>query len=120
MANTSNMSGCFNILNRNGLEWFVSQYSTPSFHNPVLPEKDTTIYPFVPGKIGIYTRMFDYCNYRIPLTKFLVEVLMFHEVHLYQMNPFGFAKVCQFELACRGLESEEVASSRSSSRGFSI
>ncbi|KAJ0559836.1 hypothetical protein HanHA300_Chr06g0204801 [Helianthus annuus] len=29
---------------------------------------------------------------------------MFHEVHLSQMNPFGLAKVCQFELACRGLE----------------
>ncbi|KAJ0959326.1 hypothetical protein HanPSC8_Chr00c178g0805981 [Helianthus annuus] len=63
-------------------------------------------YPFVPGKIGVYTRMFDYCNYRLPLTKFLVEVLMFHKVHLSQMNPFGLAKVCQFELACRGLESE--------------
>ncbi|KAJ0540175.1 hypothetical protein HanRHA438_Chr08g0369641 [Helianthus annuus] len=50
--------------------------------------------------------MFDNCNYRLPLTKFLVEVLMFHEVHLSQMNPFGLAKVCQFELACRGLESD--------------
>ncbi|KAJ0814467.1 hypothetical protein HanPSC8_Chr17g0786031 [Helianthus annuus] len=31
---------------------------------------------------------------------------MFHEVHLSQMNPFGLAKVSQFELACRGLESD--------------
>ncbi|MFS7970101.1 hypothetical protein Hanom_Chr09g00817031 [Helianthus anomalus] len=50
--------------------------------------------------------MFDYCNYRLPLTKFLVKVLMFHEVHLSQMNPFGLAKVCQFELSCRSLESD--------------
>ncbi|KAJ0700108.1 hypothetical protein HanOQP8_Chr10g0363811 [Helianthus annuus] len=106
MANKSNMSGYFNILNQNGLGWFVNQYSIPSSVNPVLPEKDTAIYPFVPGKIGVYTRMFDYCNYRIPLTKFLIRVLMFHEVHLSQMNPFGLAKVYQFELACRGLESD--------------
>ncbi|KAJ0796310.1 hypothetical protein HanPI659440_Chr04g0160731 [Helianthus annuus] len=52
--------------------------------------------------------MFDYCNYRIPLTKFLIDVLMFHEVHLSQMNPFGLAKkVCQFELSCLGLGSDQ-------------
>ncbi|MFS8013905.1 hypothetical protein Hanom_Chr15g01338471 [Helianthus anomalus] len=47
--------------------------------------------------------MFDYCNYRLPLTKFLIDVLMFHQVHLSQMNPFGLAKVSHFELSCRGL-----------------
>ncbi|KAM0039962.1 hypothetical protein Hdeb2414_s0012g00388121 [Helianthus debilis subsp. tardiflorus] len=105
MANKSNLSFCFNILNRNGLELNVNQYSIPTSLNPILPAKDMTIYPFVPGKIGVYTRMFDYHNYRLPLMKFLVKVLMFHEVHLSQMNPFGLAKVCQFELACRGFES---------------
>ncbi|KAJ0740140.1 hypothetical protein HanOQP8_Chr06g0213541 [Helianthus annuus] len=103
MANKSNMSGCLNVLNRSGLEWLVQQYSISSSLNPTLPEKDKVIYPFVPRKVGVYTRMFDYCNYRIPLTKFLIRVLMFHEVHLTQMNPFGLAKVCQFELACCGL-----------------
>ncbi|KAJ0715284.1 hypothetical protein HanPI659440_Chr13g0499351 [Helianthus annuus] len=106
MANKSNLSGCFNILNRNGLEWYVNQYAIPASLNPILPAKDTTIYPFAPRKIGVYTRMFDYCNYRLSLTKFLVKVLMFHEVHLSQMNPFGLAKVCQFELACRSLDSD--------------
>ncbi|MFS8027528.1 hypothetical protein Hanom_Chr16g01499721 [Helianthus anomalus] len=85
---------------------FASQYAIPVSLNPILPAKDTPIYPFVPGKIGVYTRLFDYCNYRLPLTKFLIEVLLFHEVHLSQMNPFGLAKVCHFELACRGLNSD--------------
>ncbi|KAJ0467689.1 hypothetical protein HanIR_Chr14g0688051 [Helianthus annuus] len=106
MANKSNLSGCFNILNRNGLKWYVDQYAIPASLHLVHPEKDTPIYPFVLGKIGVYTRMFDYCNYRLPLTKFLVEVLLFHEVHLSQVNPFGLAKVCHFELACRGLDSD--------------
>ncbi|MFS7994959.1 hypothetical protein Hanom_Chr12g01112291 [Helianthus anomalus] len=104
MANKSNLSGCFNILNRNGLKWYVDQYAIPASLHPFLPEKNTPIYPFVLGKIGVYTRMFDYCNYRLPLTKFFVEVLLFHEVHLTQVNPFGLAKVCHFELACRGLD----------------
>ncbi|KAJ0753263.1 hypothetical protein HanPI659440_Chr09g0333701 [Helianthus annuus] len=79
MANKSNLSGYFNILNRNGLAWFVEQYAIPASLHPILPEKDKAIYPFVPGKIG---------------------------VHLSQMNPFGLAKVCQFELACRSLDSD--------------
>ncbi|KAF5783422.1 hypothetical protein HanXRQr2_Chr11g0507761 [Helianthus annuus] len=105
MANKSNLSGCFNILNKHGLKWYVDQYAIPASLHPVLPEKDTPIYPFVPGKIGVYTRLFDYCNYRLPLTKFLIDVLLFHEVHLSQMNPFGLAKLCHLELSCRGLGS---------------
>ncbi|MFS7983912.1 hypothetical protein Hanom_Chr11g00980251 [Helianthus anomalus] len=107
MSNKSNLSGYFNILNKNGLKWYVEQYTIPASLNPVLPAKDMAIYPFVLGKIGVYTRMFDYCNYRLPLAKFLIEVLLFHVVHLSQMNPFGLAKVCHFELACRGLDSDQ-------------
>ncbi|KAF5790058.1 hypothetical protein HanXRQr2_Chr09g0378561 [Helianthus annuus] len=59
MANKSNLSGCFNILNRNALKWFVDQYALPASLNPILPEKDTAIYPFVPGKIGVYTRILE-------------------------------------------------------------
>ncbi|MFS8034372.1 hypothetical protein Hanom_Chr17g01580381 [Helianthus anomalus] len=106
MANKSNLSGCFNILTQKGLYWYIDSYAIPTSLHPVLPKKDTPIYPFVPGKIGIYTRFFYYCNCRLPLTKFLVGVLLFHEVHLTQVNPFGLAKVCHFELACRGLGSE--------------
>ncbi|MFS7903387.1 hypothetical protein Hanom_Chr01g00023421 [Helianthus anomalus] len=68
MANKSNLSGCFNILNRNGLAWYVDTYAIPASLHP-----------------------------------FLIDVLLFHEVHLSQVNPFGLAKVCHFELSCRGL-----------------
>ncbi|KAF5788515.1 hypothetical protein HanXRQr2_Chr10g0464831 [Helianthus annuus] len=106
MANKSNLSGCFNILSKKGLQLYIDNYAIPASLHPVLPEKNTPIYPFVPGKIGVYTRLFDYCNYRLPLTKFLIEVLLFHEVHVSQMNPFDLAKVCHFKLACRGLGSD--------------
>ncbi|KAM0068013.1 hypothetical protein Hdeb2414_s0002g00068181 [Helianthus debilis subsp. tardiflorus] len=105
MAYKSNLSGCFSILSKKGLQWYIDSYEIPASLHPTLPEKDTPIYPFVPGKIGVYTRLFDYCNYHLPLTKFFIEVLLFHEVHLTQMNPFGLAKVCHFELACPGLGS---------------
>ncbi|KAJ0515109.1 hypothetical protein HanHA300_Chr10g0377061 [Helianthus annuus] len=106
MASKNNLSGCFNTLTKNGLDWYIERYAIPASLHPVLPEKNKPIFPFPPGKIGVYTRLFDYCNYRLPLTKFLIGVLTFHEVHITQMNPFGLAKVCHFELACRGLGSE--------------
>ncbi|MFS8004990.1 hypothetical protein Hanom_Chr13g01232251 [Helianthus anomalus] len=106
MSNKSNLSGCIYILSKKGLEWYVDTYAIPASLHLVLPKKDTPIYPFVPGKIGIYTRLFDYCNYHLPLTMFLIKVLLFHEVHLTQMNPFSLAKVCHFELSCRGLGSD--------------
>ncbi|KAM0019220.1 hypothetical protein Hdeb2414_s0026g00683021 [Helianthus debilis subsp. tardiflorus] len=106
MANKSNLSGCFNVLSKKSLEWYIHTCAIPASLHPILPEKNTPIYPFMPGKIGVYTRLFDYCNYRLPLKKFLSEVLLFHEVRLTQMNPFGLAKVCHFELACRGLGSD--------------
>ncbi|MFS7998675.1 hypothetical protein Hanom_Chr12g01156661 [Helianthus anomalus] len=59
MANKSNMSGCFNVLNWSCLEWFINLYLIPSSLNLILPKKDKAIYPFVPGKIGVYNRMFD-------------------------------------------------------------
>ncbi|KAJ0922551.1 hypothetical protein HanPSC8_Chr05g0205141 [Helianthus annuus] len=49
---------------------------------------------------------FAYCNYRLPFTRFLIDVLMFHQLHLSQMNPFGLAKVNHFELSCRALGSD--------------
>ncbi|MFS8022449.1 hypothetical protein Hanom_Chr16g01439561 [Helianthus anomalus] len=106
MTNKSNLSGCFNILNSNGLAWYVDKCAIPASLHLVYPEKDTPIYPFPPGEIGVYTRLFDYCNYPLPLTKFLIDVLLFHEVHLSQVNPFGLAKVCHFELSCCGLGSD--------------
>ncbi|MFS7954023.1 hypothetical protein Hanom_Chr07g00625431 [Helianthus anomalus] len=106
MANKSNLSGCLNILNRNGLAWYVDKYTIPASLHHVLSEKDTPIYPFPLGMIGVYTRLFDYCNYCLPLTTFLIDVLLFHEVHLSQVNPFGLVNVCHFELSCRDLGSD--------------
>ncbi|MFS7999480.1 hypothetical protein Hanom_Chr12g01166671 [Helianthus anomalus] len=75
MANKSNLSASFNVLTRSGLDWLIEKYQVPSSLSPVLPEKDTPIYPFKPGKISVSTKMFDCCNYRHPLTRFLMTFL---------------------------------------------
>ncbi|GKA36510.1 hypothetical protein Tco_0723001 [Tanacetum coccineum] len=53
------------------------------------------------GKIGVYSRFFDFANYQIPLSQFSVDVLEHFRVNLYQLSVFGAAKISHFEILCR-------------------
>nr|GEV87695.1 hypothetical protein [Tanacetum cinerariifolium] len=44
----------------------------------VLPNRDNTIHERPVGKIGLYTRFFDFANFRLPLSTFLVDILSRH------------------------------------------
>ncbi|GJS77512.1 hypothetical protein Tco_0727393 [Tanacetum coccineum] len=43
--------------------------------HPELPTPNQTIHEPPAGKIGVYTRFFEYANFRLPLSTFLVDVL---------------------------------------------
>ncbi|GJW54100.1 hypothetical protein Tco_0098185 [Tanacetum coccineum] len=53
------------------------------------------------GKVGMYTRFFDYANYRIPFSTFFVSVLTHFRIPFSQLSVFGSAKVSHFEILCR-------------------
>ncbi|GKC41977.1 hypothetical protein Tco_1059699, partial [Tanacetum coccineum] len=53
------------------------------------------------GKVGMYTRFFDYANYRIPFSTFFVSVLTHFCILFSQLSVFGSAKVSYFEILCR-------------------
>ncbi|GJU63769.1 hypothetical protein Tco_1245604 [Tanacetum coccineum] len=53
------------------------------------------------GKIGVYTRFFEYANFRLPLSTFLVDVLRYYHIHISQLSVIGAAKVSHFEVLCR-------------------
>nr|GEX47472.1 hypothetical protein [Tanacetum cinerariifolium] len=53
------------------------------------------------GKIGVYTRFFEYANFRLPLSTFLVNVLKHYRIHISQLSVIGAAKVSHFEITCR-------------------
>ncbi|GJV11352.1 hypothetical protein Tco_1352893 [Tanacetum coccineum] len=53
------------------------------------------------GKVGMYTRLFDYANYRIPFSTFFVSVLTHFRIPFTQLSVFGSAKVSHFEILCR-------------------
>ncbi|GKC67990.1 hypothetical protein Tco_1100588, partial [Tanacetum coccineum] len=44
------------------------------------------------GKVGMYTRFFDYADYRIPFFNFFVSVLIHFRIPFSQLSVFGSAK----------------------------
>ncbi|GKB34508.1 hypothetical protein Tco_0879450 [Tanacetum coccineum] len=98
------MANKHSIMTREMVESFCDSYYIPDEVHPTAPGRDRTITQFPEGKVGVYTRLFDYCGYRIPLTKFFVSVLKYFRIHIYQLSPFGAARISHFEVLTRVLD----------------
>ncbi|GJY75110.1 hypothetical protein Tco_0480226 [Tanacetum coccineum] len=63
------------VLTQKTLDAFCDKFHIPEEVHPVLPNQNDTMHGRPTGKIGLYTRFFDYANFRLPLSTFLVDVL---------------------------------------------
>ncbi|GJW86380.1 hypothetical protein Tco_0161720, partial [Tanacetum coccineum] len=88
-------------LTQRALQIFCETYHIPDEVNPQLPNPNQTIHEMPTGKIGVYTRFFEYANFRLPLSTFLVDVLRYYHIHISQLSVIGAAKVSHFEVLCR-------------------
>ncbi|MFS7939514.1 hypothetical protein Hanom_Chr05g00452671 [Helianthus anomalus] len=57
--------------------------------NPVLPSKTDTAFPLKKGKITQFSDFFNFCNFRLPITKFCKLVLDHYPIHISQLHPLG-------------------------------
>ncbi|MFS7907213.1 hypothetical protein Hanom_Chr01g00068651 [Helianthus anomalus] len=64
----------------------VQEYWIPLDLNLILPSKNEIINPFHQGKFPLYTRICNFANYRVPFSMFLIRVLRYFRVHLFQVN----------------------------------
>ncbi|GJX48793.1 hypothetical protein Tco_0273983 [Tanacetum coccineum] len=69
--------------------------------HPQLPSSDATMHERPAGKVGMYTRFFDYANYCILFSTLFVSVLTHFRIPFSQLSVFGSAKVSHFEILCR-------------------
>nr|GFB65111.1 hypothetical protein [Tanacetum cinerariifolium] len=69
--------------------------------HPELPGPGDRIVDFPKGKVGVYTRFFEFANFRLPISQFLFDVLGYYQIHLSQLSVIGAAKVSHFEINCR-------------------
>ncbi|GJW60171.1 gypsy type transposase [Tanacetum coccineum] len=86
------------VLTQEHLDAICAKYFVPEEVHPQLPSSDATMHERPTGKVGMYTRFFDYANYRIPFSTFFVSVLTHFRIPFSQLSVFGSAKVSHFEI----------------------
>ncbi|GJR42374.1 hypothetical protein Tco_1310477 [Tanacetum coccineum] len=82
---------------------FTSEYGISEDLHPELPDRGDRIVDFPEGKVGMYTKFFEFANFRIPISQFLFDILGHYQIHLSQLSVIGAAKVSHFEIQCRVL-----------------
>ncbi|GJS40900.1 hypothetical protein Tco_0565943 [Tanacetum coccineum] len=97
----SSITDIKSTLTLKALKSFCEAYHIPDEVHPQIPTPNQTIHEMPAGKIGVYTRFFEYANFRLPLSTFLVNVLKHYRIHISQLSVLGAAKVSHFEILCR-------------------
>nr|GEW70947.1 hypothetical protein [Tanacetum cinerariifolium] len=89
------------VLTHKALDALCKKFYIPKEVHPVLPNQYDTMHERTAGKIGLYTRFFDFANLRLPLSTFLVDVLRHFRINISQLSIIEAAKVSHFEILCR-------------------
>nr|GEW68253.1 hypothetical protein [Tanacetum cinerariifolium] len=64
---------------------FTSEYGIPKGLHSEFPGPEDTIVDFSEGKVGVYTKFFEFANFRIPISQFLFDILDHYQIHLSQL-----------------------------------
>ncbi|GJW53941.1 hypothetical protein Tco_0098026 [Tanacetum coccineum] len=80
---------------------FTSEYYIPFALHPAVPAASASIADFPEGKVGVYTRFFEFANQRVPLLLFMCNVLNHYRLYISQVHCIGAAKITNFEVNCR-------------------
>ena len=83
------------------LRQFTSDYFIPLAVHPEVPDANACIADFPEWKIGVYTCFLEFANQRVPISRFLSDVLNFYRLHISQLHCIGAAKITNFEVNCR-------------------
>nr|GEW44752.1 hypothetical protein [Tanacetum cinerariifolium] len=89
------------VLTQKALDAFSDKFHIPEEVHLVLPNQNDTMHERPVRKIGLYTRFFDYVNFRLPLSTFRVDVFRHFRINISQLSVIGAAKVSHFEILCR-------------------
>ncbi|GJS76870.1 hypothetical protein Tco_0726751 [Tanacetum coccineum] len=83
------------------LDALCERFHTPDVVHHELPSRNDRICNSLVGKIGVYSRFFDFANYRVLHSQFLVDILEYFQINLSQLSVIADAMVSHFEILCR-------------------
>ncbi|GKB40694.1 gypsy type transposase [Tanacetum coccineum] len=87
-------------LTQTALDAFCQKYHITDAVHPELLALNQSIHDSPAGKIGVYTRFFEFADFCIPLSQFLVDVLGYLRINLSQLSVITASKVSHFEILC--------------------
>nr|GEU78597.1 hypothetical protein [Tanacetum cinerariifolium] len=70
---TIQLETAVNTISQEYLLEFTSEYGIPETLHPELPRPEDRIIDFPEGKVGVYTKFFEFVSFRLPLSQFLFE-----------------------------------------------
>ncbi|GJS65520.1 hypothetical protein Tco_0680084 [Tanacetum coccineum] len=71
---------------------FISEYGITEDLHPELSVLVDRIVDFPEDKVGVYTKFFEFANFRIPISKFRFDILGHYQIHLSQLSVIGTTK----------------------------
>nr|GEV72107.1 transposase (putative), gypsy type [Tanacetum cinerariifolium] len=77
------------VLTQKAIDALCDKFHISGEVHPVLPNQNDTMHERPSGKIGLYTRFFDYANFRLPLSTFLVNVQAFLYQYISTLCDWG-------------------------------
>nr|GEY48892.1 transposase (putative), gypsy type [Tanacetum cinerariifolium] len=101
VRNSVQLVTAVNTITHEYLLEFTSEYGITEMLRPELPGPGDRIVDFPEGKVGVYTRFFEFAYFRLPLSQFLFDVLGYYQIHISQLSVIGAAKVSHFKINCR-------------------
>ncbi|GJQ99961.1 hypothetical protein Tco_0522946 [Tanacetum coccineum] len=80
------------VLSQKAFDAFFEKFHIPEEVHHVLPNQGDTMHERPAGKIGLYTRFFDFANFRLPLSTFVVNIIKHFRINISQLSVIGAAK----------------------------
>ncbi|KAD5317404.1 hypothetical protein E3N88_17350 [Mikania micrantha] len=95
------------------INWALSDYEEflgefrilPSWH-PELPSPGQTTLNAPPGKVCLYADFFRFSHFRLPVSKFCLQMLGRYGVHISQMSPLGLIRLYHYEFVLRSVQED--------------
>ncbi|KAJ0783556.1 hypothetical protein HanLR1_Chr01g0021681 [Helianthus annuus] len=78
----------------------VQNFRFPENWGALYPEEGQTAADAPAGYITLFSDFFCEGNFRLPVTKFFLEILEYYKLHISQLHPIGTVRVRHFEFVC--------------------
>ncbi|KAJ0667385.1 hypothetical protein HanPI659440_Chr17g0677241 [Helianthus annuus] len=91
---------------RASFDGLIQNFRFPENWGALYPEEGQTAVDASAGYITLFWDFFCDGNFRLPVTRFFLEILGFYNLHISQLHPIGMVRVRHFEFVCRTMHVE--------------